>query len=323
MTLAQPLLTPAIRPPSAPASHPAYGGRALVHSAPSSRLYLLRNRRLVMEVAAGRAGGIVSLDWRDGKTRLPILRASSRHDAGLACGELGCRPLVKTASRSNAEPPVYSARLRFDPIGTAQSWRVDKIARDALTLVLDADDFHPFCLTQTMVLSDSTLRLMLTLRNDSAYPQHLGLGLACSIVREAQTWLAAAADGIACPGRDGAVVPHWVPTPPAWSLGVGYPLSSMTHEHAFSSWSGIARIHWPARGVGLALQGDATGYVLALREGDDCFGFYPIDCGPSVQTARPRRAHRDAGTQCVMPGAVLSRVFELKVERGGWGRCGV
>lgn len=286
---------------------------AYVERAAPVRPLLLSNRYCRVGVQDGPDGGMVFLDWRQGKQWLPLMRPSAQAIDALS-GSLACRPLLKTGS---ATPRArYSSQQRYDAagVGSKRCWHVQQTSRDGVTLGLEQDGAAAYHLSQTIELSEASVRVTLILSNESGHPQTFGLGLACSLARESQTWLAAAADGIFCPGADAGAA-RWLPTPAAWSLGIGYPLPAATHQHTFTDWSGSARVHWPAHRVGLALAGDVSGYVLSLRADDDSFGFHPIECEPRGG-ARDRR--RDAAAPVLLPGASVQREFLLRVEPGSW-----
>ena len=309
MKAAMPLLTqPAFRQALTPG---AWG------HAPHAQAVVLAGSSLTVEILPGLAGGISSLSWcGDGKP-VSILQAGSSLERGRAAGifndGLACRPLVKAGPASGCLAGTGCDSFDLVAATELHPWRIEHAGRHAVTLAMTHHGQHPYRLTQTFSLDEATLSIRLELVNTGRRVQSLGLGLSCNVARDNATWLAAAAAGLWCQVDEYTTLRH-VTAPPAWRFGLAYPLPAAHIKHAFSDWSGVARVHWPQRRLALTLSGDTNGYVLSTPPEADYFGFHPLDCAPD---AKMRGLRPESGAQRLAPGEAWVRQFALRVEGSG------
>lgn len=307
----------------------AHAAHALREDAPSPATVTLANAHLRLDIAPGLGGGITRFDWRGrGDAATPIFRCALPDEIGADPNTLACYPLVPYSNR------IGGARFRFDgrdvdvprnrasepwPIhgdGWLQAWQLVSGDHTHALLALDRTQGKPHAYRATLAyaLDGATLTVRLSVENAGRSTLPFGLGLHPFLPRDACTQLSAAAGGLWLSGDDWLPVRH-VPTPPAWQLGVAYPLSAGMVNHAFTDWSGHATVVWPAKRLSLTIAANADCYILYTPPGEDFFCFEPVDHPiNAVNLPGGASAH---GMTALAPGERLSREFRFTVARVG------
>lgn len=190
----------------------------------------------------------------------------------------------------------------------AMAWSVASAGQDRATLTLT----HPaglggwpwaWHLRQTLLLSDSGLKIDLALENQSATAMPAGLGLhpyftAQSVQLAARTRWVHERELALRAEKNGAS--HWVRSPATWT-------------EFLSDWTGEARILWP-QGPGLRLRtrGPLTHLVLHCNEGRYLCVEPATHVCDAVNLAA--RGVPDTGIQTLAPGEVLNVEMGLDVQ---------
>lgn len=286
----------------------------------------LANEHLRIDLAPALGGGITRFEWHgEGSAPTPILRGCESAQPGTDPNALACYPLVPYSNR------IGGARFQFDgrevavprnrtgeplPIhgdGWLRSWHVTERGDTYATLALERERAKPHAYRARLgyALEDATLSITLAVENAGDKPMPFGLGLHPFLARDKDTRLAAAASGLWLSGPDWLPLRH-VPAPPAWTLGVAYPLPDALVNHAFTQWSGRAAVVWPRKRLSLTIAADADYYVLYTPPGEDFFCFEPVD-HPINAVNLPGGAC-EHGMTVLAPGEKLERGFRFTVE---------
>jgi aldose 1-epimerase len=283
----------------------------------------LANAQLRVDLAPALGGAMTRLDWHgDGGAPTPILRSCALARPDTDPNALACYPLVPYSNR------IGSARFQFDgreftvprnrageplPIhgdGWLRAWRVVEHGDTHATFALERERAKPYAYRAMVryALEGATLSVTLSVENAGQQPMPFGLGLHPFIARDEDTRLSAAAAGLWLSGPDWLPVRH-VPVPPAWTLGVAYPLPGALVNHAFTQWSGRASVVWPRKRLSLTIEADTDYYVLYTPPGEDFFCFEPVD-HPINAVNLPGGAC-EHGMTALAPGERLTREFRF------------
>lgn len=277
---------------------------------------LLENERLRAEVVPQAGGGLARLDWLGGAGAAPLLRGLPAETRELPVpSHLACFPLLPWSNRMAPSGFEFAGRRHVPapnragepcPIhgdGWQQAWAVESHTLAAAVLRLERFDAAPFAYDATLryAIEDDALAVELAVRNAGASALPFGLGLhpwlpnpenALLQARASQVWLSGA-DKL--PSMRSLLPPDWNFTEPA-------PMPAGGVDNVFEGWDGSARIAWPARGVGLAIEADMEYFILYAPPGRDFFCFEPVD--------HPINAHNlpgYPGLSILAPGASLRR----------------
>jgi aldose 1-epimerase len=288
----------------------------------------LANAQLRLDIAPALGGGITRFDWRDEGALVPIFRPCASPDLTTDPNELACYPLLPYSNRIGGGHFKFLGRAVDVPCnrpgeplplhgdGWLAAWDVESEDATRVRLTLDRRDGKPYSYRarQSFTLDAATLVVTLSVENTGRETLPFGLGLHPFLTREADTELAAAADGLWLCGDDLLPVRH-VPAPPAWQFGVAYPMPSAMINNAFTGWSGRTSVLWPKRRLSLTISADTDYYVLYAPAGKDFFCFEPVDHPiNAVNLPGGGQAH---GMTVLAPGETLTREFRFTVERSG------
>ncbi|KAF1029911.1 MAG: putative protein YphB [Burkholderia plantarii] len=286
----------------------------------------LATAELRLDVVPHLGGGIARFDWRGDGASTPIFRGCEHVGADTDPNALGCYPLLPYSNRIGgghfdcegrriAVPRNRTSEpLPIHGDGWLARWCVDEASATELHLSLDRTAAAPYAYraTQSFVLDGATLAIVLSIENAGREPLPFGLGLHPFLARDADTELAAAAEGLWLSGADWLPRRH-VGVPPAWQFGIAYPLPSTLVNHAFTGWGGRASVVWPSRGLSMAIESDADCYVLYTPPGERFFCFEPVDHPiNAVNLPGGGPAH---GMTLLAPGERLMRRFRFTLER--------
>lgn len=312
--------------------HPGPATSVIARSAAGGRqgaAVTLANDRLRIDLAPALGGGMTRFDWHgDGGAPIPVFRRCASPSADADPNALACYPLLPYSNR------IGGARFAFDgrefavprnrvaeplPIhgdGWLRAWRVVERGATHATLALERERAKPHAYRARLsyALDDATLCVTLAVENAGREPLPFGLGLHPFLSRDDDTRLSAAAGGLWLPGADWLPLRH-VPAPPAWTFGVAYPLPDALVNHAFTQWSGRARVVWPKKRLSLTIDADTDYYVLYTPPGEDFFCFEPVD-HPINAVNLPGGAS-EHGMTVLAPGETLAREFRFMVEPVG------
>ena len=163
-----------------------------------------------------------------------------------------------------------------------QAWTVEETSRTALGLVLESRSMPPFAYRAGLryELADHALRARLTVRHRGEVAVPYGLGFHPWLPRTPATTLQAAAEAVWLERPD-HLPDRCLPVAlrPDWDFREPRPLPRSWVNNGFTGWPGRARIHWPERGLGLAIEaGDALGTYILFSPGAeaDFFCFEPV-----------------------------------------------
>jgi aldose 1-epimerase len=288
----------------------------------------LANAHLRLDIAPALGGGITRFDWRSEGALVPIFRPCVSPGAATDPNELACYPLLPYSNRIGGGHFKFLGRAVDVPCnrpgeplplhgdGWLGAWDVESEDSSRVRLTLDKSDGAPYSYRarQSFLLEAATLVVALSVENTGPEALPFGLGLHPFLTREADTELAAPADGLWLCGEDLLPVRH-VPAPPAWQFGVAYPMPVAMVNNAFTGWSGRTSVMWPKRRLSLTICADTDYYVLYAPAGKDYFCFEPVDHPiNAVNLPGGGAAH---GMTVLEPGETLTREFRFTVERSG------
>jgi len=280
------------------------------------RRLLLENERLRAEVAPQAGGGLARLDWLGGACATPLLRGLPPETREQPTpSHLACFPLVPWSNRMAPSGFEFAGRRHVPapnragepcPIhgdGWQQAWEVQAHTDDAAVLRLERHDAAPFAYDATLryALEGDALVVDLAVRNAGACALPFGLGLHPWLPDPQGARLQARATQVWLSGADKLPSVRSL-LPPDWNFIEPAPLPVTGVDNVFEGWDGLARIRWPARGVGLAIEADMDYFILYAPPGRDFFCFEPVD--------HPINAHDMPGypgLSILGPGASLRR----------------
>ena len=277
---------------------------------------ILRNERLLAEVAPQVGGGLARLDWLGGARPEPLLRALAPDVAGMpAPGQLACFPLLPWSNRMAPTGFVFEGRRHVPapnregepcPIhgdGWQQGWQVASHSADCVLLTLQRLEATPFSYRALLryTLLGAALVVELEVCNSGVASLPFGIGLHPWMPDAPGARLQARADGVWHSGADKLPLERGA-IPDAWRFDAPAALPPDGVDHVFDGWPGAARIDWPARGVALTIEADMAYFILYAPPGRDFFCFEPVD--------HPINAHNlpgYPGLTVLAPGATLRR----------------
>ncbi len=199
--------------------------------------------------------------------------------------------------------------------GWLQAWRIDEQDDAAVTLALDSRQFdgnpHHYRATQRFAMTDGRLTIALAVTHLGDQPLPYGLGLHPYFLRDGNTRLQMACDGLWLCGDDPMPVSHSTDLPATFDYRQPAPLVGPLIDNCFTGWDGRATISYLTRGLTIELtMRDCAGYALMYRPpGLDYFCLepitHPIDAFHMAQ--RP-------GLRLLKQGDSMSLTLELLVR---------
>jgi aldose 1-epimerase len=286
---------------------------------------ILENRALRAEILPQAGGGLLRFDLRDGDQLLPLLRPGTASAALHDPNALACYPLVPWSNRIGDacfmfdDKTIAVPRNRDDepyPLhghGWLSAWQTEAHDSEHARLNLHYAGPGPFTYLATLKYRLFGMHLDVTLGATNLGARlPFGLGLHPFFPRTADAQLHAPAGGMWEAGPD-----HLPLTQQPLSIDVNGD-NRLTHlldpervfNNCFAEWDGLARIHWPQRGIGLQIDADVHHYVLYTPAGQDFFCFEPVD--------HPVNAHNMhhavgnvSGLTVLEHGATVSRHFQF------------
>lgn len=283
----------------------------------------LRNDRLLAEIVPQAGGGLARLDWMDGTAPAALLRAlPAKVQQAPLTSQLACFPLVPWSNRMAPGGFFFQGRQHAPapnragepcPIhgdGWQQAWEVVSHRPESVLLRLDRHDAAPFAYEAEMryMLDGDALVVELTVCNAGRLALPFGLGLHPWLPDPSGARLQARATQVWLSGPDKLPSVRSL-LPPAWNFAALSPLPEDGVDNVFEGWDGAARIAWPGRGVGLAIEADMDYFILYAPPGRDFFCFEPVD--------HPINAHNMPGCPgltVLAPGARLNRRVVFRGE---------
>jgi len=265
-------------------------------------------------------GACIAGLWLDG---VPVLRAAP--STGLSSArEAGCYPLVPLANR------LAHARLQWQGtlyplvrndgieahavhgIGWQRPWELldgdERFAMLSYEHRPDASWPFAFDCSQTVRVRDHALELTLSLTNQSRQPAPAGLGWHPLFVKRARTRLAFEAAG-RWEGGDDQRPPHRVP-----SVGVDADCASLTLDHCFDGWRGVASLRDEL--LAIELTSNQSRLVVFTDPASDSVALEPVS--PANDAVGQMAAGADAaplGLMTLAPGESTSARMTIAVER--------
>lgn len=258
--------------------------------------------------------------------RIPLLRETPETGTALSVLDHACFPLVPYSSRIRHGRFRFGSREVLLPLnfgahphsihghGWQCSWMVVTQKAHKVTLhYKHAPDAWPWAYraSQTITLDDNGLSLELSVTNlaDSAMP--IGLGFHPYFPRARAARLKANVSSFWL--MDDDVMPvECVKLPASLDLPNGVALADSVLDNGFEGWDGIARIDWPASGIGLDLSASPllSRLVVYAPAGQDFFCVEPV----SHMTDAFNRAAggaADTGMHVLAPGETLTAWMRL------------
>ena len=283
---------------------------------------VLRNASLHAEIAPRSGAGLARLDYLGQGEAVPVLRPYTPDGTPPRVNQLACFVLVPWSNRlaggfsfDGVHYPIAPNREGDSyPIhgeGWQFAWEVREQSDTQALLVLQRRG-QPFSFDARIryVLDGAALDVTLDVRNAGDTPLPFGLGLHPYFPRTPGVTLQAAARAMWQPGPDKLPV-HADRVPEAWSFEHARTLPPDTIDHVFEGWNGKAQVHWPERGLTLAIESDAHCYIIDPPEGAGFFCFEPVDHLINAHNL-PGGPERH-GLTVLTPGQRLTRSFRFSV----------
>lgn len=272
-------------------------------------------------------GSIGAWDLRQGDTWTPLFRPWNR--LAVDSYTYACFPLVPWSNRISGGGFLHDGvfhRIGLNreaeayPIhgdGWLQPWHIATGDADSIILELDSSRFaqnpHHYRATQHFILDDTGLTVRLQVTHLGAQPLPYGLGLHPYFPRNATTRLQMHCTGLWLSEADPMPVSHSTILPPTFDYRQPASLDGPMIDHCFTGWDGHATIHYPDRGLTLALtMPDSPGYALMYRPpGLDFFCLEPI--------SHPIDAFHLAGKpglQVLETGQSIELTLQIRISEG-------
>lgn len=284
----------------------------------------LRNAVLSAEIFPQSGAGLARLDWIGGGASVPLLRPWTSAEAPERVNQLGCFVLVPWSNRmaggfscDGVHFPIAPNR-EGDPLpihghGWEHPWTVAESSESDATLVLERRG-TPFSFDARIryALVENALEVTLSVTNRGAQRLPFGLGLHPYLPRTAGVTLQAKAETLWIPGPDKLPV-RAEPVPAAWSFQEARTLPPDVIDHVFEGWDGHAEVHWPERGLRLALDSDARYCIVFTPAGADFFCIEPVD--HRIDAHNGEGGPERHGLTMLDIGASLTRRFRFSVSQ--------
>ncbi len=278
---------------------------------------------LVLELAPQWGGGVSRFTY-DGVDVLRPWRGEPANPQALA---LACFPLAPYANRIargrfafGGRHVALEANLDGQPHplhghGWLAPWRTLAVTGDSAVLGFDhagAEWPWPYSATQRFELSETGLRLTLTMTNLAPEPAPAGLGFHPYFPDRGSARLMANLQGVWGIDADYLPTAHHAGRPIAdWTFGAPVARPDLI-DHCHTGWDGRARIDLPDRGLSLTLTASAAlGWLHVYSPpGQDFFCVEPVSHRPDAVNAPDPVAQ---GLRILAPGEAMTVWMSLDV----------
>lgn len=209
---------------------------------------------------------------------------------------------------------------RFNVHGTG--WHLPWAARPrdggaTLSLRHDApDEPYSYEAVQDFTLTPEELRVALRLTNRGPVAMPFGMGLHPWFGRDPDTELRFAARDFYMEGPEG-IATERLATPPELDFAAGRHLPQTWRNNDYGGWSGAAEIHWPKRGIGLAITADAL-FSHIMLYADSAKPFFCLEPQSNAPTAFNRLGTPEGtamGAVILAPGDTLAGAIRFRPFR--------
>jgi aldose 1-epimerase len=274
--------------------------------------------------------GLARLDVLVDGRQVPLLRPEPPGGAQRPF-ELGMQILLPWSNRISSggfsfrgrryelPPNVEGEPFPIHGNGFSQPWSVTAVGASSASLRLESIGPGPYRYRADLVyaVGDGALTITLELRNtgDDALP--FGFGLHPWFPRTAATELQARAAGVWLETDQhlpSGTAP--VAVPPEWDFSTAIRLPAGFVNNAFTGWDGRAGIHWPDRGLQLAIEASpslATYVLYSPSAQSDFFCFEPVSHPvDAFNLPGPPASH---GLAVLEPGEATSASAKLSAAR--------
>ncbi|CAN5323203.1 hypothetical protein BH11PSE11_BH11PSE11_28800 [soil metagenome] len=258
----------------------------------NTEILTLQNPKQRLQLIPQLGGSIAGWEWNMGQRWTPLLRAWD--GASDDRYSFACFPLTPWSNRitqggfehTGVFHPVKPNRIgEAYPIhgdGWLQAWRVDRHESDSVQLALASRCFdgnpYEYAATQSFTLLPDGMAIDLSVTHLGVASLPYGLGLHPYFLRNDATRLQAKCSGVWLAGADPIPVEHTEWLPRDWDYQEFAPIEGTLIDNCFTGWDGVARIHYPDRGLSITMNmADCNGYSLMYRPPDlDYFCLEPI-----------------------------------------------
>lgn len=290
----------------------------------------LCNDRLSVCLLPSVGGGIARFDWLGENGEVPLMRPCpgepERSPGHYEPNRLACYPLLPWSNRIAhggffmGERRIALPLNRDDdayPIhgsGWQRRWTVRRHDADAalLELVEVTPEAYSYRAELEYRLEGHALHVRLGITSLAAAPLPFGLGLHPFFPLHDGATLRAPATGVWLNDGHGPLPTHHGAVPGPWDFSAGVDLPASGVNHAFTGWSGQARIEWPGQALRLHIEANVDAYVLYTPADEDFFCFEPVDHPiNAVHLPGGPAAH---GMTLLAPGETLERTFVFRAE---------
>jgi aldose 1-epimerase len=247
-----------------------------------SEIVSLKSGSARLDVAPFLGGGLLGYWWElDGQRHDWLLGSREAGVAGFPELRLASFPLVPYSNRIRDGRFVFRGRTVDEPIapghphalhghGWRLPWQVTARSDESLTMAYEhrpdpgaAGWPWPYRAWQSLALSPQALTLAMGIENRADAPMPAGLGHHPYFPRTKESLVTAAIARIWWP-EAGQLPVERVAPPAQADPRRGVAVDSVSLDHGYSGWNGIARIEWPERRAHLTMTADPALLTLVI-----------------------------------------------------------
>ncbi len=291
----------------------------------------LKHGDLELDLRADCGGAVTALRLLGGSGPIDLLRpASAQTIADRNALDTACYPLVPFSNRVMGGRFEFGGReYRLEPNmppyphplhghGWTARWEVRNKSATTATLAFshDEDDYpSSYEAVQKFKLSESGLTITFELRNTGKEAMPCGLGLHPFFPKPDDTVLETTTKTVWLNLDNGDPAAR-IDVPERWSFAGGKPLGDVQLDNCFDGWDKSATITWPSRGLRIRLtaEGPAEHVVIYAPAGQQFVCVEPVTNANNAFNLS-QRGVKNVGVQVLQPGAVLTLVMKLALER--------
>jgi aldose 1-epimerase len=259
----------------------------------SAEILSLSSGDTIVDVAPGIGGAITRYSTAGNRTPIEWLRPAAPRDIErkIPTG-MSCFPLVPFSNRIRDGRFRFGGRsielpANFPPEphaihgqGWQSAWFLHEASADRLTIAHEHSSGHwPFAYRaeQTFSLSQESLRVSISVTNESEDAMPVGIGLHPYFVRTPETWLTADVAGVWL-SDERSMPTHLVDVPADRRLETGIDPNDVALDHNFVGWNGRVLVEWADLGARLALtsEGPFAFLVVYTPPGEEFFCAEPV-----------------------------------------------